>query len=348
MAFITVVSVSPADGSTGLSLAPVVEVEFDVPIDPDSILGGRFILTQEAKEVVEFGPSYAMMSSDPVSASGSLYSNQFRGIIDSVIALSDSTYKKVRLTPSSPLEPNTEYIVLLSPNVLTRTTFDVVPGSGNTGTGSITQVKGPYTGSRASDSIVVEVLTTGGLGVAQYKWYFASLPGVFKQGTLDREILLSHKDIELTGIMASFGAGNYAAGDTFSIPVKKGESFGSVYSWHFTTGSGSVLTPPSVMPSSKIIGKNISGPVSLFGNKSGLHGAFYVVRSDPTDGEIRVSLPLNQIKVVFSAPLDAASISDATVAVEKQLADRYLVFGTKTTVAKTLSVSGQELTITLT
>lgn len=251
---------------------------------------------------------------------------------------------KVLFTPTKRLSPNTTYRVYisgdedstddLSTGIRSRSVFDTVKGA-NIGTGEAT-FSGTYSGTAATDTIVVSVYTAGAIGTARFTWYRNSAPSlVYGPFKITYGLIPIVDDVYI-----SFDDGNYEVGDTFSSVVKTGSIFSGNVTYPFTTGTGSIQVLPT-STSTTVTGTPTSSTTATT--------LFTVSSTSPDNRATNLDDPIDQdftITITFSDTVDASTITDDTISVETEPVNGDVDTITFSGVLpKTLTVSDNELTI---
>jgi hypothetical protein len=338
-----IVDVYPANGAQGIPVGDQIRVKFDQEMDRDTINSGTFLVVGPDEAPV-FGPVDVTPFDEPGFEDEDILSSPYFGgyvkgtitftrvdasgatVDDSIVDTTGAgnLWQTVALfTPNKPLSPNKEYKVILAgdeaPNdafdsgVKTRTVFDTV--FTGTGSGRLT-FYGGYTDSETR-TYIVEITTGGSTGNAEYIWWKESDPlttysGITSTGARELE----------DGIYVMCDAdGNFTTGDQFQVIVIPGLVLPNNYSWIFTTGSGSVLTPPSTSSTTGI--EEVSGNVI---SSASSVSSFTVSDINPEDGEYGVDISTDPytgeiITVTFSAAVDTSTLTGDAIDVVSQAAN---------------------------
>ncbi len=351
--------VFPASGATGVILASTVWATFDQEIDEDSLEGAFFVIGPDND--LWTGPDYDRWNKAlQINPAQLLRSPGYKGIVQgtwSIVTLdaqgsiySGQSYSpgggltsRAVFTPSEILASLTEYRVYLagaeagdanpSRGVRSRTVYDPQLGT-NLGDGNIV-TSGSYTGGVA-DTFVVEIVLTGGVGVAQYEWYRQTSPSVKHTG------FCSPQDRPFSdGIEFYFTGTDFRDGDTYTVYARPPEYVADIDTWLFTTGTGSIETVPATTSTSPT-----GDPVPQVPPYT--TDRFAVESASPEHRATSISRDRNTITIQFNQDLDAATITEETV---KVYAEHILgEYGTEVSIgeiAKDFSVSGDTLTITI-
>jgi hypothetical protein len=329
MAIPQIIDVSPAPNAQGIPIGDQLRITFDQEMDLTSLNAGTIVLSGP-DEAPLFGPADVTPLDDPgFDDEDILSSPYFKGYVKGTFTYSkvdasggivdDSTedttgdgtlWRTVAIfTPDKPLKPNVEYTAILlgdeasdddyDTGVKTRTVFDTVfAGSGD---GSIT-FDGGYTGEVES-SYTIEITVGGSTGTAQYIWWEDNDPLTTYQGITTT----GERELE-NGIFITCGPdGTFTIGDTFTVVIKPAVVLPNNYRWAFTTGSGSILTPPSTSSTSGI--ENVL--TNIAGDSITSVSTFSVSSTVPEDAEYGLPLDTVSIVVVFSAAVDEDTLTGA-------------------------------------
>ena len=167
---------------------------------------------------------------------------------------------------------------------MSRTIQDPIPGSyqgDNQGTGAI-EVEGPYLGT-TRDVLHIEILTGGGIGNATFKYWLESDP------TVESEPITIYRAIKIQyDLVIRFAVGNYVAGDQWTVELTPGTPLDKFYAWSFTTGTGSVVEPPSSKPSVSLVGASVD------------EQSEYVYETSPANRSGDIQTNLSEISITFT------------------------------------------------
>jgi hypothetical protein len=258
-------TVYPASGSVGIVTGDVVRVLFDQAMDETTINTGTFVVMGEEDNFI-FGPDFTR-NDEPGVEDDQLWNSPYApgyvagiitfrridasgSLVETVDYSGDGTLYRTEavFTPTKPFTPTSTYTVWLSGDedlddnfdtgVRTRTVFDTEEISVS-GTGSLT-FGGGYTGT-IEDTISIEITVGGAPGQAEYIWWLGSDPLTTYAG-----ITTTGRRLFSQGVWVECDAdGSYTVGDTFQTALIPSILLSSNYSWSFTTGSGSIVEPPS-------------------------------------------------------------------------------------------------------
>lgn len=359
MAGPTIVSTSPSSGASGIPTNVTISVIFDQEVDTFRLKNGG-IFVEGPDESKAIGPGMIPLDPPRTDEDNFLDSPALKGIVEcdftfervdgsgsSVDYLDYGTtsgagqlYRtKVTLTPKYVLGSLTEYSVYIVGDEDTtdsydyglsgRSVFDPLKGA-NIGTGDVV-FYGGYTGS-VRKQFSVEITTAGEPGTAEYEWW-TSVDSIHRTGTTT----LGYRLLE-DGVKVKFLENNqYEVGDTFTVWCDVPEFMDGSYKFSFTTSSSAPETLPTASTT-------LTGSTS-----SSTSTALTISETYPEDRAAFVDSDITTVTVTFSADLDATTVTDSTVTINGHAAD-----GSRTgdpeyteTLTKTLSVSGDVLTITL-
>lgn len=357
-------AISPSDDSTGVVLTSAIEILFDREIDESSVeFGGlliqgpdtdTFIYPGYSTTAINQGEEEDLLSSPgyPGLVQGTFqfvrYSPTLNTPVNTLDTTGDGTLYRTRVifTPAQPLAPATDYILHLigdedlddeiSMGIKPRTVFDVLADGGNSGSSNVT-VSGSYTGELVTDTYNIRITKAGVCGIAEYEWWRDS-------AVLDLEgpILTSLNFLPLDrGVNVKFGSGSFSVGDTFTVVVKTQEALTGTVTASFTTGGGSITAAPTSAATSPLGDPVTTSPTN----------PFYVVGVTPSDGASNLKPDKYRTVVVeFSEDIDEATVTqDAITVLAEPVSDHPSLEASSPNgpVAKTLSVNGKYLTITL-
>lgn len=340
----TIIDVYPAPSAVGIPIGDQFTVTFDQEMDEDSINTGTFVVLAPDKGVLFMGAELAPFDSPGLDDEELLNSPYYGGYVQGSISFSrvdvsgspvsddevdydgdGALWRTVAtFTPSAPLAPNKTYTVVVAgdedPNnqfnsgVKTRTVFDPEPTI--TGTGSITS-SGGYTGT-SSETFVVEIQTGGTVGNATYLWWRESDPMTAYQGVTTT----GKREFDDGVCIFCDPDGTFVSGDRWTIVCVPAIQLPNTYEWTFTTGSGSILTPPSTSSASGInalaVDEEGNTTTSTFGVESidpegGEYGV--TISTDPYVGESIV------IEFTDLYPIDGTTVTESTVVVRTESAN---------------------------
>jgi len=321
-----IVNVYPSNGASGIAIGDSVTVTFNQEMDEDSINTGTFILTGPDQGVF-FGGELNPFEEPGLNAADILDSPYFPGFVQCEITFSrvdasggtvldsavdydgDGTlwYTVATLTPSAPLAPNKEYQALIAGDedtsnafnsgVRTRTVFDpeatVSVGDGVIYSG------GGYTGA-TSVQYVVEITSGGQTGSATYSWWRLTDPFTVYTGIT----VTGKRELENGVYITCDPDGTFVTGDQWTIVCVPFVSLPNSYRWSFTSGSGSILIPPSTSSASGI------DTLTSFVSGSSTVSAFSVSEVTPEGGQYGLALSTVTITIVCTddTPIDAATV----------------------------------------
>jgi len=323
MATPQIVSVSPDNGSEGITLNSKISVVFDQEIDIDSVQ----IMVEGADTDRWSGPDQAHWDDPSTTRDDDILSSPgYKGIIAGTLSFekvdisgnSVSSYDftgggsnwctKVVFTPSMPLAASQGFRVYIPGDendtdgfrtgVSSRTVFDTVKGS-NLGNGNV-YFTGSYTGT-ISDVIRVSI-KTGNI----FEWRTDSSPLIVRQLPVKQT-----SQLLTTGIYVHFD-GITAVGDTFSVVIEPAVRMVGTYTWIFTTGSGNIRVVPENVSTSIPIG----GFSDTSSSASGAVGVLSIISTTPRERATNLDPhSINEIRIKFNKTLDPTTITDETIEV---------------------------------
>lgn len=208
---------------------------------------------------------------------------------------------RVTIKPDNPLNPNTNYAVILSKNISKRTVFDPEPGNSNSGTGQI-EAFGPFSRLQA-DTYTITIVASGGKNSSQYVWSRAS----DSVGSVALSSSQKTRQID-SGIGVRFKDGTYEVGDTFTIRVIPQVKQTSLYSWTFSTGAGEYQVPEDEK-SGNVVNLPVQGQTSTV--------------SDPVDDPVEVveTKPEMAASLVKVATLGYVKLGDVLFTTKEETKD---------------------------
>lgn len=344
MAIPTIVDVYPSPSAVGIPIGDQLTVTFDQEMDESSITTGTFVVVAPDRGVLFMGAELTPFDEPGLDDEELLNTPYYGGYVQGSISFSrvdvsgspvdddevdytgDGTlWRTVALfTPSAPLSPNKTYKILVAGDedttnrfdsgVKTRSVFDANPVSVS-GTGQIITAGG-FTGT-TTKTYVLEILSSGATGDATYHWWASSDPLTTFQGITTT----GKRELEDGVCIFCDPDGNFESGDTWNIICVPAVPLANTYEWSFSTGSGSVLTPPS--------SSSASGIDAIITNLDGSISSTFVVESiDPSEGEYGVTISVDPyegetITVTFSAGtvIDVSTVTEDTVVVRSEVAN---------------------------
>lgn len=329
----TITAIDPADGTDSLPLETVFSITFSQEMDRESVISnGHVVVTGSASKVVIAGPDSMNFSGDV--GQDFLASRKMSGPTDGVITTSDGlTFK---FTPSSPLEPNSEYKVLVSRGVTSRTIGDITAVKDPATTGKV-RIGGSYTGEQ-NDTVTVTIVTTGALGVSTYSAELGD-GTVISSGATDRKITA------LNGIRLEFDAGTYTQGDTYAADLTAPETLAGIYAASFSTGDPTYVKVPDVEESFELLDHVVLGEERVSSILVGPNAPLMVTSISPIDETVGLSLNTRSIVVKFNKDIDPASITDSSVTLLMESLPTNVSEQTSVPLDLTTEVSGNTLTI---
>lgn len=354
-----IISTVPVSGATGVPVNTRIEITFDQEIDLYRLRNGGVII-EGPDQSKSIGPGYLHLQPPDTVEEDFLTSPGYKGIVDADYAFkrvdgsgvevnyydygdtgSAGTIFRTRvvLTPKKPLSALTEYSVYIIGDedatdaydfgLTTRSIFDPRKGA-NIGNGEVV-FYGGYVGT-VRQQFFIQITSAGISGVATYEWWTDTDP-VHRTNVSSVGYRLLKE-----GVKVKFLQGlNFAVGDTFSVWCDAPEFMVGSAKFSFTTSNQA----PTVLPAPSVP----AGPGG--GGGPGPSGSLAVLSTMPVDRQALVDPTITDITVLFSANLNAATVTDTTVTLEGHAADDS-VGGPAFTpnITKTLLVAGATLTIT--
>ena len=359
--------VYPADSDVGIPVGAAVKVYFDSVVDlqtaKDSIViyGADFDRTS--------GPDSALwVDGKEPSNPFFLSSPGFNGTVEvdvthSYINLSDNSDATpgdlanpaaataagvgslITVTPKSNLAAETEYKLYVNgdPNALgingvsSRTVWDIVPGGGNASATGDLEVYGTFEGS-VSDVVNVKITTSGDIGTAKYKWWYAS--ELESEARLGKVTARRYRRLE-DGLQLRFTGSGFVADDTFSFAVEPAERMATSFLVTFTTNDGTFTAAP-VSPSTPATSEP---PASVLPDVTTATG-FTLSESSPANKAYNVNVQGRTITLTFSQDVDPATITADSIKLYSYPASgEYSETSAPQELVKQLTVSGNIVTI---
>lgn len=341
MATPTIINVYPAPSAVGIPIGDRITVKFDQEMELDSINEGTFIVTGPDEAPV-FGPHDITPFDTPGFDDEDILSSPYlKGYIKGNItfqkvdasgsilddSITDTTgdgtlWNTVAIfTPEKPLKDSVEYKVVLAGDevptddydtgVRTRTIFDPVFSGSGTG---IINFNGIFSGTTET-TYKIEITSGGVTGTAEYIWWNENDPLTTYQGITTTGV----RELENGIYVTCESDGSFTIGDTFTVIVKPGEVLTNNYEWTFSTGSGSILTPPSSSSTTGIeeIATNVIGEYPI------ASASFKILSVDPEDGEYGVAISTDPyqgeaITVTFNNPVEASTLAGDAIKLKSE------------------------------
>lgn len=325
----SVFDVSPAPDAQGIILLERVIVTFDQEMDRSTINEGTFVVSGPDRSTV-FSPvdltpfDVAGFEEEDINSSPYVQGYikgtiSFQRVNASGGVIDDSTkdytgagnlwLTQAIFTPDSPLEADKTYRVTLAGDetpdddfksgIKTRTVFDTQKVAG-TGTASI-EFYGGYTGD-TNRTYIVQITTGGTVGVAEYEWWDANDVLTVYQGVTTT----GERELEEGVFVTSEPDGTFVTGDKFQVVVVPAIVLEDNHRWSFTTGNGSVTTPPST--------SSASGIDSITDSEGSVYSTFSVTSITPEERKYGVEIGTDpytgeSITISFSDTVDIASVN---------------------------------------
>lgn len=353
--------IHPADGALGIAIADTIWVLFDREIDEASVDEGNLLV--EGPDTDSFiGPDMGLNLPN-VSDSGSddqLASPNYKGVVPGMISFQkinlldlnlytgplDTTgagnlwRTKAIFIPAFPFSTVTNYIVYLAGDedpsdtdhptgVRSRTVFDGVTDVGNTGSGLL-NFGGTYTGP-VNDTYHIQVTIDGASGIFWYEWWKDTDSSNIHGPILSDAYVTQPLDLNVT---VKFGTGNFKTNDKYTVVVKPPQVFTDNTYWDFTTGSGSIVRPPTTTATS------ITGdPAGLIPN------TFIVTSMTPMDMATNLPITTKRIILNFNDNIDPTTVTSDTVTITGQAVNGDETMLATRDIYKDITVSGKKIII---
>lgn len=320
-----ILNVSPAPNAQGIILLDKITVTFDQAMDETTINDGTFVLAGPERSTI-FSPidltPFDVAGFDDEEINSSPYVqgyvkgtisfervNASGGIVEDLdyTGLGNLWQTKAIFTPENPLEPDKEYYITIAGDetpdddfesgARTCTVFDTqkTSGTGN----AVLNFYGGYTGSVRREYIV-EITSAGAVGTAQYDWWDENDPLTAYQGVTTT----GERELEDGVFVTCEPDGSFEVGDTFHVVVVPSIVLEDNYKWTFSTGNGSVQTPPSTF--------SASGIDSITDSEGSTAITFTVNEIVPSEREYGVEISTDpyageSIVLTFSDTIDATT-----------------------------------------
>lgn len=360
-----IVSSYPNNLDTGIPVGISIELLFDTGVDIESI----------KNNVVVYGPDFDQASGPDtilwtnkatINQSEFLSSPGFTGLVPCdfeveywdltedealdpgvVTSQADETTAdaghKLYVIPKNALAADTTYYVYvigdpdsLGKGVSSRTVFDVEEDGGNSSTTGVVQVYGSY--KSTTDTVVVEITTSGDINTAKYRWYYDS-EGVLSAIT-GRVTSKSYRKLA-DGLLIKFDGSGFVSGDIYRFNVETAERLEENYQFSFTTNDGSYELPPE-SPSTPAS----SSPPSTVLETTETTGLLEILNVSPQNRAYNVSIRTNEIVIEFSEDIDEDTLTDESVIITKSPISKNSCDSQEPLILqRTLSVTDNVLTI---
>ena len=350
-----IIDVYPAPGAQGIVLGDRITVLFDQEMDETSINSGTFVVVGPDNDFI-FGPDFTPIDKPGFEDENILNSPYFEGFVEGVITCErvdaygsivdvyDYTgagnvyYTRAVFTPSKPFAPGVLYQVIVAGDevpadefetgIRSRTVFDTellsVSGSGRLTFG------GGYTGDTDKE-YTIEITTGGATGDAEYIWWEEADPLTTFTGITTT----GRRELEYGVWVECDHDGSFTVGDTFHVVVRTPVVLEDNYEWSFTTGTGSIHTPPSTSSTTGITESINTSVGGLTVSSISPHNM--TCNIDPDD--------LTTIVVTFNKAINSATITDLTVRLWSESVNGDIKFSSTGTLVKTLTLNSNILTI---
>jgi hypothetical protein len=354
-----IIDVYPANEAEGIVLGDKITVLFDQEMDENSIDSGTFVLVGPTKDFL-FGRDFTPLDVPGIEDEqilNSPYTTAYvegiysfervaissLSIVDTLDTIGSRTlYRtKVTFTPSRPLAPGVLYTVLLAGDenitddydsgVKSRSVFDTI--SSVSGNGSVT-FNGSYIGTTTT-TYHVEITAGGQCGNAEYIWWdendpLTTFPGITTTG---------RRQIDNGVWITCDPDSTFVIGDTFSVVCVTPELLEDNYRWSFTTGSGSILTPPS--------SSSASGIADISSSSTSISVTFGVSSVSPVLRAYNLNTSLTEINITFNETPDVLTIIDDNFSIFTEPVNGDSEITANGELTFTPSLSGNIVTLTL-
>lgn len=290
--------VSPANNAEGIALMPVITALYPFALEEGTVNPINCFLIKKESE---------LDSSRTVPTP--IKTNLKRIILDGESEFTGKDYgdtvdagrlyrSLIEIEPIAPLDPYTEYSVILSKEIAKKSVFDVSSNIANTGT-IAPLAQGPYEGFL--DRILEIEITIGG-SESTAKYVINELPF----GDTSEEMIAAQRFIEFEdGLFIKFPRGTYVAGDKFTVECKPSIKIGEIYSWDFKTGSDSTIVPNDEN-SDVVVGLPVE---DSNGTSTPPEGAFQLLSVEPELNSVMNSKDNRSVTFTFSKTLKPDSIT---------------------------------------
>ena len=227
--------VYPPNDQEGVEVSPIVTALFSTELDEGTVTQYNAYLIKKSTEYSS-NSLKAITSKVTLERVNLLTDTLFTGKDYGTGSDAGSKYRsRIKIEPLSPLDPHTEYSVILSKELATNSVFDIQLGVSNQTQDLL--CKGPYTGL-VDETYVVEITTGGSYADCKYKWKRLS------DNHGESNLTGRKRFIELEqGVFIKFSEVHYYAGDTFTIKAKPLNKLNQIVAWNFTTGDASYKKP---------------------------------------------------------------------------------------------------------
>lgn len=365
MASPAIVSSYPNNLDTGIPVGISIEILFDAGVDIDTVKNNVVVYGPDSDQTS--GPDTIVWTSNAtINQSQFLSSPGFTGIVpcdfsveywdlDNDVALDPGVITgqadestpdvghKLYVTPRNSLAADTTYYVYvigdpdsLGKGVSARTVFDVEEDVGNTSTTGVVEVYGGYTST--SDTVVVEITTSGDINTAKYRWYYDSdgVPGAVSGKVTSK----NYRKLD-DGLLIKFDGSGFVSGDIYRFNVEAPERLADNFQFSFATNDGSYELPPD-SPSTPAT----SSPPSTILETTDTTGLLEILKITPENRAYNVSVGTDEIVIEFSDTLDEDTLTDESVVLIKSPISKDSCNSQASVILqRTLTVSGNVLTI---
>lgn len=340
MAAPSLLTINPANNSTGIPVGESIILDFDKGIDLNTaniyiVLYGRdFDQTSGADSVLYIdqdtgdnpfflkSPGFNGLVELDITATYYDLNDNTEIAVDFIDEADEANYSiagaghRLKIKPKiGTFAPDQEYTlhIIGDPDskgvgLGSRTIFQVTPNPGNASSTGILHAGGSYTGS-VIDIVNVEITQSGDIGTAKYKWWLQT-EGV-GSAIYDKLSNRSFRSL-LKGIQIRFTGEDFQAGDTFSFNVEPIQRLTTSTKIVFTTNDGSY----SVAPDGVSVPATSEAPSTVIPNVPGAsteEESLQIVNMNPDDGAYNVSVNTKTITITFSELLDPSTIDAESV-----------------------------------
>lgn len=353
--------IHPASDALGVPIADTIWIVFDREIDETSVNEGNLFI--EGPDTDSFiGPDMGLNLPN-VSDSGSddqLASPNYKGIMPGTISFQKINFLDLNLytgpldttgagnlwrtkaifTPAFPFSTITNYRVYLvgdedpsdtlhPTGIRSRTVFDGLTDVSNTGSGLL-NFGGTYTGA-ANDTYHIQITIDGASGACWYEWWKDTDSLNIHGPILSDAYVTQSLDCNVT---VKFSTGNFKTNDKYTVVVKTPQLFSDNTYWDFTSGSGSIIRPPSTTAT------------SITGDPAGLIPTIFTVTSiSPTDRSTNLPIITKRIILNFNDTIDPSTVTSDTISIIGQAVNGDETMLTTRDIYKDITVSGKKIII---
>jgi hypothetical protein len=369
----TLVSNYPSNGDTGIPVGETILLYFSTGVDLETIKSSIVLYGRDFDQTS--GPDQSLWIDDDTGDNPYWQSSPgFKGTVpldfelvyydtlDADLAEADggvitsqagettsfqAVAHLVKITPKeSSLAPDTAYALYINGDndandmigVSSRTVYDVVADSGNTGTDGGFKIFGTYAGS-FDDQVNLKITTAGDIGVAKYKWWYTSLGE--SSATTGRVTSRRFRNLA-DGLQIRFTGSGFVVNDLYVFNVEATARMTASSSILFTTNDGSWSTAPT----SASTPAPSTPPSSVLPSVSDASEILEVLEMTPESGSYNNPNNTRVITIVFSDDVDPDTITDETVKLFRYpVSGYYSDTAAPAELRKELSLDGDTLTI---